>query len=97
MPTKKIQIIGSLASDVSWADVKDKPTLIKSGSQTIASTESGGENVYTFTNTDGETSTFIVKNGSNGYSPVRGTDYWTEADKAEIKSYVDEAILGGSW
>lgn len=36
-------------------------------------------------------------NGANGKTPVRGTDYWTEADKAEIKSYVDEAILGGAW
>lgn len=29
--------------------------------------------------------------------PQRGSDYWTEADKAEIRSYVDEAILGGAW
>lgn len=36
-------------------------------------------------------------NGVDGYTPKRGTDYWTEADKAEIKSYVDEAILGGAW
>lgn len=35
--------------------------------------------------------------GAAGYSPVRGTDYWTSADIAEIKSYVDEAILGGEW
>ena len=35
--------------------------------------------------------------GEDGYTPVRGTDYWTEADKAEIKGYVDEAILGGAW
>ena len=35
--------------------------------------------------------------GADGYTPVRGTDYWTEADKAEIKSYVDQAILGGDW
>lgn len=33
----------------------------------------------------------------DGYSPVRGEDYWTEADIAQIKSYVDEAILGGAW
>jgi len=33
----------------------------------------------------------------DGYSPVRGTDYWTEADKTEIKGYVDSAILNGSW
>jgi hypothetical protein len=37
------------------------------------------------------------KPGADGYTPVKGTDYWTEADKAEIKSYVDEAILGGAW
>ena len=30
-------------------------------------------------------------------TPVKGVDYWTDADKAEIKSYVDEAILGGAW
>ena len=32
-----------------------------------------------------------------GGAPVRGVDYWTEADIAEIKSYVYEAILGGAW
>lgn len=35
--------------------------------------------------------------GEDGYTPVRGTDYWTDADKAEIKSYVDDAILNGEW
>lgn len=35
--------------------------------------------------------------GESGYTPIRGTDYWTAADIAEIKSYVDEAILGGAW
>lgn len=35
--------------------------------------------------------------GKDGYTPVRGKDYWTEADKAEIKSYVDTAILNGAW
>lgn len=29
--------------------------------------------------------------------PQRGTDYWTDADIATIKSYVDDAILNGSW
>ena len=35
--------------------------------------------------------------GRDGYTPIRGVDYWTEADRAEIKSYVEEAILGGAW
>ena len=35
--------------------------------------------------------------GTDGKSPIRGTDYWTDADKNEIKSYVDDAILNGKW
>lgn len=34
---------------------------------------------------------------ANKSIPVKGVDYWTDADKAEIKSYVDDAILGGAW
>lgn len=37
------------------------------------------------------------QNGTDGYTPVRGIDYWTDEDKAEIKAYVEEAILGGEW
>lgn len=44
--------------------------------------------------TDGRETEFSIYNGK---TPIKGTDYWTEEDKAEIKSYVDEAILGGSW
>lgn len=134
---------------------------IASIEQTTTGSGDGGENIITVTLSNGDTSTFSVKNGSKGptgdtgpkgdtgaagtnatitgatatvddnvgtpsvtvtaggtdsartfafefknlkggagapgYSPVRGTDYWTDADKAEIKSYVDEAILGGAW
>lgn len=35
--------------------------------------------------------------GQPGATPVRGTDYWTPDDIAAIKSYVDDAILGGEW
>ena len=35
--------------------------------------------------------------GADGYTPQKGVDYWTPADIAEIKGYVDEAILGGAW
>ena len=37
------------------------------------------------------------KDGIDGNTPVRCVDYWTDADKEEIKSYVDDAILGGAW
>jgi hypothetical protein len=35
--------------------------------------------------------------GEKGDTPQKGVDYWTPQDKAEMKSYVDEAILGGEW
>ena len=35
--------------------------------------------------------------GTDGKSPIRGTDYWTDSDKAEIKKWVDDAILNGKW
>ena len=38
-----------------------------------------------------------IFDGEDGYTPQRETDYWTEADKNEIKAYVDEAILNGEW
>ena len=35
--------------------------------------------------------------GPVGPMPQKGKDYWTAADIAEIKAYVDQAILGGAW
>lgn len=32
-----------------------------------------------------------------GDSPVKGIDYWTDSDIAEIKAYVDNAILREEW
>lgn len=31
-----------------------------------------------------------------GKTPIKGVDYWTEADIAEIQSYIDTQILGGA-
>ena len=36
------------------------------------------------------TTSAIVANGKNGYTPQKGVDYWTEEDKAEIETYIDE-------
>ncbi|MBO7208810.1 MAG: hypothetical protein J6V58_03620 [Clostridia bacterium] len=35
--------------------------------------------------------------GDKGDAPARGVDYWTEQDKKEVQSYVDDCILKGSW
>ena len=37
------------------------------------------------------------KQGPQGPAPERGVDYWTEYDIAQIKAYVDDAILNGAW
>lgn len=47
---------------------------IVSGSQTTISDEDSGSNIYTFTNSDGSSSTFIVKNGSTGEKGDKGED-----------------------
>lgn len=77
---------------------------ISSVKQTTTSTADGGSNVVTVTLSNGTTSTFTVKNGSKGSTgatgaagktPVKGTDYWSAADKEEMIQDVISA-LGGS-
>lgn len=90
-----------------YVDGKDGTSVtVKSVSTSSAD---GGSNVVTFS--DGKTMT--VKNGSKGspgdpgtagYTPVKGTDYYTEADKAEIVTEVSSkvkfyatATIGTAW
>ena len=35
--------------------------------------------------------------GKDGKTPVRGVDYWTQADQDAIKRWVEDAILNGKW
>ena len=68
---------------------------IKSVAQTTTSNADDGNNVITVTLTNGTKSTFKVQNGSKGNAgktPAKGTDYWTEADKAEMVSDVIAAL-----
>ena len=73
---------------------------IKSVVQTTTSSIDGGSNVITVTKTDDTTSTFTIKNGregsdgKDGYTPIKGVDYYTEADKAEIVAAVIESLGG---
>ena len=43
---------------------------------------------------DGEWVEIPALKGKDGYTPVKGTDYWTDEDKAEIQSYIDAQIGG---
>jgi hypothetical protein len=55
----------------------------------------GGSNIVTFSNGD----TLTIKNGTNGsagYTPIKGTDYYTEADKAEMVNLVLAALPSAS-
>lgn len=74
---------------------------ISSVTQTTTSTVDGGTNVITVTKTDGTTSTFSVKNGSkgstgakgaDGKTPIKGTDYFTDTDKAEMVEGVKNSL-----
>lgn len=75
---------------IQYADITAHPAIIGENGNWF--TWDAEKDKYTDSGKKGE-----GKDGEDGYTPVRGTDYWTEADKAEIKSYVDEAILGGAW
>ncbi len=35
--------------------------------------------------------------GDPGYTPVRGTDYWTEEDVESMHAYIDDKIINGEW
>ena len=65
------------------------------GIKSITKTSTSGlVDTYTITYGDGLTSTFTVTNGEAGYTPVRGTDYWTTEDIATIENYCNSLVLG---
>lgn len=64
----------------------------------VTQTDTGA--TITITDLKHGTSTATIKNGENGDSPVKGTDYWTDSDKSEIVNDVLEALPkweGGSY
>ena len=101
------QILGNMG-DLSRLITRNKNTLVAainevkgqggggSGLYYIPSVSDDGVLMWT-NNGDAPNPSPVNIRGPAGYSPVRGTDYWTEADKAEIRVYVEEAILGGAW
>ena len=53
-----------------------------------------GEKGDAFTYEDFAPEQLAALKGDNGYTPVRGTDYWTANDVSEIKTYCDSIIEG---
>lgn len=60
----------------------------QNGYYTIAKVDETEEGItVTIIDKDGET-VGVIRHGNDGYSPIKGVDYWTDADKSEIKSEV---------
>ena len=59
---------------------------------TVTQTDSGA--TITITDKNGTTTATVTngKDGSDGYSPVKGTDYWTEEDKTQMVADVISAL-----
>lgn len=88
---------GGTGGGETGADGKDG-VGIESVEQTTTSTEDGGVNVVTVTKTNGEKSTFEVRNGSkgstgekgaDGYTPQKGVDYFDGKDGQDGKNGID--------
>ena len=71
-----------------YSDLTGKPTVLTGGSQTTTSNADGGSNVYTFTKSDGTTTTLTVKNGSKGSTGATGPAGPTGATGTGIESVV---------
>lgn len=93
-----------------WVDDIIDKVVIDKVEQTTTSTEDGGTNIVTVTLTNGDTSTFEVRNGTkgergekgnvgqkgdDGYTPQKGIDYWTEEDEESIVASVLNALPCG--
>lgn len=84
--------------------VKGDPGVgIISVEQITSAVGSGGKNVIEFTLSDGTKYQIVIQNGlqgepgETGYTPQRGTDYWTEDDVSAIHAYVDDHFANGEW
>lgn len=54
-------------------------------------TQTNNGAIITITDKKG-TTTATITNGKDGYTPAKGTDYWTESDKAEMVADVISAL-----
>lgn len=67
--------------------------LGRDGYYTIAKVEEYAHGVkLTIIDKDG-TAIATIEHGIDGYTPIKGVDYWTNEDKAEIKTYAEKRIV----
>lgn len=71
-----------------WVDVASGSGI----SPTITITESTQGYTLVITDVTGS-KTIEIRNGNDGYTPQKGVDYWTDTDKAEIKSEVSTFVV----
>lgn len=85
-----------LESDVDTVLAQAKMSGEFNGADGISATHIWNGTTLTVTSASGTSSANLKGDkgdtGADGYSPVRGTDYWTDTDKAEIQAYIDSAI-----
>ena len=64
-------------------------------SPSAAVSKSGSTATITITDKTGTTTASVTdgQDGQDGYTPVRGTDYWTAADQAAVISEVESGII----
>ena len=72
-------------SPVVTATKSGKTTTISVDGTAIATVEDGADGTPGAAGAPG-------KNGTDGHTPVKGTDYWTASDKAEIVAEVTAAL-----
>lgn len=77
--------------------IKDTYTIILTNGKTANFTVTNGKDGRDGENGQDGKNGLDGKDGADGYTPKKGVDYWTPEDIADIKAYVDEAILGGEW
>ena len=73
-----------------WVQVKEQVDQV----QNLMMTQEDLEDALRYAKESGE---FNGPRGEKGEAPQKGVDYWTAEDVAQIKSYVDDAILKGAW
>ena len=86
----------NIKKDGAWVEV---PALIGNTPNftigTVETLPSGSEATATITgDKENPVLNFGIPKGADGYTPVKGTDYWTTDDKTEIQSYIDSQIGG---